>query len=187
MSDSVLSGDDSAVRRTWRDSKALKVGVATKKPGLQEKLASWFFTVHTEFLNFHWIVPSLSQSFLPSRSFNSLSSLHLSPFCFPNVRPLPFYLPHTLYFDFSLRPTSVPPLQRAASRAPRVLCIPADTMPPIHITSRDSGTNFLKATSGCATPWSAGWRENWDGWTGAWEKADRRFKSFTRMRRLISR
>lgn len=88
-------------------------------------------------------------------SLSVLKTLLFSFLCFP-----------ALCFDFSPRPTSLS-LYFAGSQG---ALYPPDTIPSIHITSRDSDTNYLKGPLGCTTPWSRGWRENRDRWTESWEK-----------------
>lgn len=118
---------------------------------------------------------SLHLSLTPSNFLYYLTWKHVSHY----FTPSPFFLSlswkpsYSLSYAsqhcaliFSPRPTSLS-LYFAGSQG---ALYPPDTIPSIHITSRDSDTNYLKGPLGCTTPWSRGWRENRDRWTESWEK-----------------
>lgn len=115
---------------------------------------------------FHIMLPA------PAAPFFLSFSLYFPLLCLTFL--LSFYLSQALYFDFSIRPHLCPSITVRSFTGSQGALYPPDTMPPIHITSRDTDTNFLKGTQGCTTPWSRWWRENWDRWTETWEKAGKR-------------
>lgn len=109
------------------------------------------------------------------QSFFFSFSLHLnapldSLSCFP-----PFSLSFSSFvlWFFSL-PHLCPSITVCSFTSSQGALYPPDTMPSIHITSRDTDTNYLKGTYGCTTPWSRGWRENGDKWTESLEKYGKR-------------
>lgn len=121
--ETALCGLWQSVRHTWTDPEPLKAREATLKPGLKDEFPSSFSHCHTNNLQI------FSRRTIPSRS-HDVSPL-LQSFYFTPPPPTPilpyfplFYLSPALYFDFSLRPTSVPLLLCVLSQPLRVLCIP---------------------------------------------------------------
>lgn len=136
---------DSFVRHTWRDPKPLKAREATLKPGLKDEIPSSFSLSRTEnpHIFSHWTIPSLSHDAI--------------------VVPLPHPTPHTHIYSLSYFPLFFlsfssfvlwffspphlcPSITVRSFTGSQGALYPPDTMPPIHITSRDTDANFLKGT-----------------------------------------
>lgn len=104
-----------------------------------------------------WTIPSLSVMFpniaLPFFFFSSFYLEHSPSFSFLLFSSLS--VSPALHFDFSLCSTSLPPfITMCGFTGSQGAVYPRDTIPSIHITSRDTDTNYLKGTWGCTIPWS---------------------------------
>lgn len=137
------------VRRTWRQLSRGSRGYLKAWTG---RWAPFIFLslTHTQspHIRSHWTTPALSDdAFLYCSPFLFSFSLYLElPPCSPSYFPPVslFFSSFVLWF-FSL-PHLCPSITVCSFTGSQGALYPPDTMPSIHITSRDTDTNYLKGT-----------------------------------------